>query len=191
MRRKLAEKSRRDILVHGGPVANGQDPDVGPADRVHDPVVADAQLPVPLEGAAQWRSRTARGGGETLFDRSGDAGVEVAGNKRKVVGGDGRVIEKAEHPGSAGTPSPHVLVTQGRFLGKRPFAMLGESGKPDILLELEGLAYQVPHFRGQGHLVSTSEMFHGSIQLPFKDDVDAWIGRRHVTPRGILCREQV
>ncbi len=172
-------------------MANGQDPDLRPADRIHDAVVADAQLPVPLEGAAQWRSRAVRGSGEALFDRSGDAGLEVAGNERKVVGGDGRVIDEAEHPGSAGTLSPDVRVTQGRFVGKRPFAMFGESGKPDVFLELQGLAYQIPHFRGQGDLVSTSEVFYGPIQVSFKDNIDAWIGRRHVTPRAILCREQV
>jgi hypothetical protein len=112
--------------------------------------------------------------------------LKVAGDERKVVGGDGRMIEKAEHPGSAGTASPDVLVTQGRFMGKRPFAMLGDRSKPDVLLELQGLAYQIPHLRGQGHLVSTSEVFHGPIQVAFKNNIDAWIGCRHLTLHGIL-----
>lgn len=170
-------------------MANGQDPDVRSPDRIHDAVVADAQLPIPLEGAAQGRSRAVRGGGEALFDRSGDAGLKVAGNERKVVGGDGGVIEEAEHPGSAGTSSPDLLVTQGRFMGKRPFAKFGESGEPDVFLELQSLAYQIPHFRGQGYLVSTREVFHGPIQVAFKDNIDAWIGRRHVTPRGLFRLE--
>jgi hypothetical protein len=121
-------------------VANCQDPDVRSADRIHDAIVADAQLPVPLEGAAQGHSRAVRGGGEALFDRSGDAGLKVAGNERKVLGGDGRVIEEVEHPDSRGTSSPDVLMTQGLFMAKRPFAMFGKSGKPDVFLELQSLA---------------------------------------------------
>lgn len=68
---------------------------------------------------------------------------------------------------------------------KGSFAMFGESGKPDIFLELQGLRYQMPHFRGQRYPSRRARRPHTAAvqeQRRRLDWTQAWkpLGRRAV-----------
>lgn len=130
-------KPTQHIRVNPPPVKHAEDPDLGPYNLIHHPIIPDAELPIALQSTPQWFSIPLGGRTEAGFYGPGNTALEIEGDRRQVLFHhlwmvDERIRHLAPLLLKVG---PGLFVCEGRGPVERGFACLSELGEEPILLE--------------------------------------------------------
>jgi len=159
-----------------------EDPDLGPHDLVHHPIVPDAELPISLQGPLQGLPIPLRGRAEAGFDGAGHSTLDVEGDRWQILLRHlGMVDEGIGHSAPRlSQVGPDFRMGQGLLAVEGLLPILGEPGQDLIFLGLHRRLDHVSHLQREGDPIPLGPPTERLIQGFFQDDVHPGILRRHV-----------
>jgi len=178
-----------DIFVNQLAVENPKDPDLGSHNLIHDPIIPDTKLPIPLQRPRERRPVLLGCNHEAKFECAGDSTLNIKGRLGQVLFHQFRMVDESKRhsvprPCQAG---PDSVMGQGLRSVEGAFSFLCKANQHTIFLGRQGLLDQIPHLERKGYPIPLGPPSKLFIQRVLKNHLHSGVLRPHVSHLQAKC----